>query len=157
MICERCKLKKICKNYDYLIEHDELTISDCSFIQSEGPYKFLNNLVDLNKQNETKESFKPKIIKPVEDAEEPEDKVVKCPNCGGNTFESDIKECDKCHKKICPNCGTDITNIVGDGEDIATIFLCNECNGIDESVEAYDSSMSFMDLLDQLDLDKEDE
>ena len=71
-------------------------------------------------------------------------------------FESDIKECDKCHKKICPNCGTDITNIVGDGEDIAITFLCNECNGIDESVEAYDSSMSFMDLLD-LDLDKEDE
>ena len=82
--------------------------------------------------------------------------LVKCPNCGGNTFESDIKECDNCHKKICPNCGTDITNIVGDGEDIAITFLCNECNGIDESVEAYDSSKSFMDLFD-LDLDKEDE
>lgn len=158
MICDSCKLKKICKNYDYLTEHDELTISDCSFVQSENPYAFLKGLckpMDLTKANpesvkdpgipfsDTKEGFKPRIVK----TDEPEDKIIKCPTCREDTFESDIKECSKCHKKVCSNCSTDITNMPKDGDDVVITCLCNECNDIDESKEAYNSSSSLKDLL----------
>lgn len=167
MICDTCKLKKICKNYDYLTEHDELTISDCSFAQSEDPYAFLKNLckpmdiTELKREpvkdpgvlfNNTEEPFKPRIVK-TDEVEEAEDKIVKCPTCGEDTFESDIKECSKCHKKVCSSCSTDITNMANDGEDVVITRLCNECNGIDDSENAYNSSSSFKDLL-NFDLDK---
>ena len=157
MICNDCKLKKICKNYDYLIDHNELTISNCSYIQSrtEESFEFLNSLLkseDTNNTNKLQEEEKEKTFKPrIVNLET--DKIIKCPNCGVNTFESDIKECNACHKKVCSNCSTDITNIAKDGDDIIITCLCNDCNDIDESKNAYDSSSSLKDLL-NFNLDK---
>ena len=46
-------------------------------------------------------------------------KKIKCPTCGGVTYEDDIYICAKCGTKVCSNCGSYDT--------ITHKHYCNDC------------------------------
>lgn len=151
MICDKCKNKKICKNYDYLIEHIELTIEKCDL--------YYSNILEVNKLsvkdskgNNVIELNKGPFLSPIIDNKEKELKpkeIVKCPTCGVSTYKEDIQDCLECGKPTCPSCGTEAFGCsVDDYNNIETVRYCNECYGNDyESENSYNSPTSFKDLL----------
>ncbi len=155
MICTNCKLKKICKNYDYLQKHDELVVSSCkfrteqeiilspSFYEQHKKEKSDININDNTDNNISEFKPKPKLVK----QKEYEQKLITCPTCKAKTFESDLKICSKCGKTVCSNCSTESSQVtVGDLKSLGV--LCNECYGIDNNnKETYDSTSSIKDLL----------
>ena len=153
MICTNCKLKKICKNYDYLQEHDELVVSSCKFRTEQEitlsplfyeQHKKEKSDININDNTDNNISeFKPKLVK----QKEPEQKLITCPTCKAKTFESDLKTCSKCGKTVCSNCSTESSQVtIGDLESLGV--LCNECYGIDDNnKETYNSTSSIKDLL----------
>lgn len=149
MICNNCINKKICKNYDYLLEHNELTISNCE--------RKISELI-INKKEE---DFKPKyggfippkdnIAQfPMKSKEEIKSElvIINCPTCGKETLNDDVKECIKCGKLTCSNCGIDIVNCeIKDNEESKEERICNECYGYKEGKEIFNSNLSFKDIL----------
>ena len=157
MICTNCKLKKICKNYDYLQEHDELVVSSCKFRTEQeitlSPSFYKQHQIeksDININSNTTNNdnnvseFKPKIVK----QEKPKQKLTTCPTCKAKTFESDLKTCSKCGKTICSNCSTESNQVTTNNLESLGV-LCDECYGIDNNnnEEVYNSTSSIKDLL----------
>lgn len=152
MICTNCKLKKICKNYDYLQEHNELVVSSCKFRTEQEvtlsplfyeQHKKEKSDTNINDDINNISEFKPKLVK----QKEPEQKLTTCPTCKAKTFESDLKTCSKCGKTVCSNCSTESSQVTtGDLKSLGV--LCNKCYGIDNNnEEIYDSTSSIKDLL----------
>lgn len=145
-ICNNCNIKKICINYEYLKEHDELTISNCK-------YKTSNIYTRNNNNNNNLFDWKPNYgLNNKDNKTKPEytlTELIKCPNCNEMAPATDIIECSKCGKVCCSACGIDDVIIKKDTEDTEQIRLCNECYyGEDYKKEdVYDSNMSLTNIL----------
>lgn len=156
-ICNNCNIKKICINYEYLKEHDELTISNCKYKTNET-----NNIYNNNKKNNLFD-WKPNygfsfsnetipLIKKEEDKTKSEytiTKLITCPSCNEIAPATDIIKCAKCGVECCSSCGIDDVIIKEHTDEVEQVRLCNECYyGKDYNKEdAYDSNMSLTNIL----------
>ena len=84
---------------------EEKVISSNNSINQSLPHEILY-------KGTVRPDLKPKV-------EKPKKKLVKCPSCGGTTYEDDITECAICKKVVCSGCGTK-DNVTGK-------TFCNDC------------------------------
>lgn len=119
MQCDKCKIKKICKVYDFIKEHSsQINFSiQCNYIQAQNM-----DIAILNKERqsfdfsndtfETEEAI-PFLLK----EKKKKKKIVKCKSCNGTDYEEYINKCYICNREVCGNCGTS-----SDGK-----IYCEEC------------------------------
>lgn len=164
MICNNCKIQKVCKNYDYLTNHTEISIDKCDLYISNASEtnNLIENIKALNptnlnlKLNEGGES--PFNVIPIDIKEKPITKkiMVECPTCGTKVFKDNIKECSDCGKETCPNCGIDVFECITEKNLNGTVRYCNECYGIeDDDIDKV--QISFKDLLNKSLLNNKEE
>lgn len=134
MICNNCKNKMICKNYDYISLHSELTISDCTLkiLQEEIKPKLFRPSQVFTKDNKY---LKPIPMQKQKKEEKQKEKLIECPNCNGKTFEEDIKECSVCGALTCSACSYNTVDADKEDKDLKPKRICNKCYGIDEKAE----------------------
>ena len=125
MICKSCKIREVCKTYDFIknIEHADITINRCDFdlnlhIPEHLP-QFNNNKrnVDVVQSKGPRPDLRAIEKQVLNIPDKPDPVRVTCPTCGGETYDDDIHICTKCGKKVCSNCGT-----AADGQ-----LFCKEC------------------------------
>lgn len=122
MICDNCKIEKVCKLTNYINElkkYGKVNYIDCKF-------KIEINAEDKDQPTQKARDFTetfPIKFKDFKDFKDNKDKTkrkkIKCSNCNENIYEDEIKHCAICNKTICNLCS------VSDMK--SNRILCEEC------------------------------
>lgn len=128
MLCTNCKLKSICKVYDFHKNFENeivFNISKCNFNFEDEIQKISVQAIQESKSNSFEESFNQeeydRLMKKIngETVEDINNVIIECRTCGGKDYLSELKACSKCNKEVCGNCGT---------SDNGQVY-CQECWG----------------------------
>lgn len=130
MLCKNCKLKEICKTYDFIrnIDHAAINISDCKYneysFNSDKKTSTIKEIegMETNIANEIKKRREKRIFGNTNNIQKKQDKkknteYINCPTCNAVTVSDDIKLCSKCNKRVCSACSTEANGQI----------FCDEC------------------------------